>query len=109
MAISSDLIRGHTDTIILAHLMNQDNYGYRINRDIQEKTNNLFELKEATLYSAFRRLEKEGYIRSYWGGEDAGARRRYYSITPEGREAYARLLEDWEQAKSLIDQLIIIK
>lgn len=109
MAISSDLIRGHTDTIILAHLMNQDNYGYRINRDIQEKTNNLFELKEATLYSAFRRLEKEGYIRSYWGGEDSGARRRYYSITPEGREAYSQLLEDWDQAKDLIDQLISIK
>lgn len=108
MAISSDLIRGHTDTIILAHLMRQDDYGYSINKNIQEKTQNAFELKEATLYSAFRRLEKEGHIESYWGGENSGARRRYYSITPAGREAYSNLCNDWQQAKTMIDQLISI-
>ena len=39
------------------------------------------ELKEATLYTAFRRMETAGYIRSYWGDEAIGARRRYYSLS----------------------------
>lgn len=106
MSIASDLIRGHTETIILAHLIGHDGYGYEINKAIQEKTNNEFELKEATLYTAFRRLEQAGCISSYWGDEQTGARRRYYSITPSGREAYARNKEEWENAKQIIDRLI---
>lgn len=106
LSITSDIIRGHTDTIILAHLMNQNSYGYEINKAIKEKTNNEYELKEATLYTAFRRLEEAGYITSYWGDETTGARRRYYSITQEGREAYKRNKQDWETTKQLIDKLI---
>jgi len=81
MSIASDLIRGSTDTIILAHLLNKNSYGYEINKDIMEKTDNQYELKEATLYTAFRRLEEAGMISSYWGDETSGARRRYYKIT----------------------------
>lgn len=106
MSIASDLIRGHTDTIILSQLMTSDSYGYQINKVIQEKTNQEYELKEATLYSAFRRLEQTGYIISYWGNETTGARRRYYTITEEGREAYTKLREEWEYSKNIIDQLI---
>lgn len=106
LSIASDLIRGHTDTIILAHLFDADSYGYRINKAIQEKTDGMYELKEATLYTAFRRLEQNGCIRSYWGDENIGARRRYYSITPLGRETYNSLVQDWENAKRLIDKLI---
>ena len=62
MSIASDLIRGHTDTIILAQLLQEDSYGYKINKRIQELTQNEYELKEATLYTAFRRLEEAGYI-----------------------------------------------
>jgi DNA-binding PadR family transcriptional regulator len=65
MLITSDLIRGHTETIILAQLMQHDSYGYEINKTIHEKTNGRYELKEATLYSAFRRLENAKLIRSY--------------------------------------------
>lgn len=106
MSITSDLIRGHTDTIILAQLSGADSYGYQINKLIQEKTNQEYELKEATLYTAFRRLEQAGYICSYWGNETTGARRRYYTITKEGREAYQQMRDEWEHSKQLIDQLI---
>ena len=106
MSIASDLIRGHTDTIILAQLSGADSYGYQINKTIQERTNQTYELKEATLYSAFRRLEQAGYICSYWGNETTGARRRYYTITKEGREAYQQMRDEWEHSKQLIDHLI---
>lgn len=106
MSIASDLIRGNTDTIILANLMQGDSYGYKINKAIQEKSDGKYELKEATLYTAFKRLENNGCISSYWGNENIGARRRYYTITSLGREAYKSLLGDWENAKFLIDKLI---
>ncbi|MCP1101742.1 PadR family transcriptional regulator PadR [Aequitasia blattaphilus] len=106
MSMTSDMLRGHTETIILAHLMEHDSYGYQINKDILEKTNGIYELKEATLYSAFRRLEQMGNITSYWGNEGSGARRRYYAITEEGKEAYKNQISEWEKTKKIIDELI---
>jgi len=106
MSIASDLIRGHTETIILARLIGADNYGYEINKSIQQITDGKYELKEATLYTAFRRLEHAGCIASYWGNERTGARRRYYRITNLGRETYKALISEWESAKGMIDKLI---
>ena len=106
MSITGDLIRGHTDAIILANLLAGDSYGYQINKTISQKTGQKYELKEATLYSAFRRLEEMGYIVSYWGQEGSGARRRYYAITPAGRSAYDRMLSEWEEASSIITTLL---
>lgn len=106
MSITSDLIRGHTDTIILGSLIRGDSYGYKINKGILQSTNNQYELKEATLYTAFRRLEDAGFIRSYWGNEETGARRRYYSITNTGVDEYYRQRDEWNSAKALIDKLV---
>lgn len=108
MSITSDLLRGHTESIILAHLAQDDSYGYEINKSVKTLTQGNYELKEATLYSAFRRLEEQGYIQSYWGDQDSGARRRYYSITSDGHKALQRNYEDWEEAKTTIDQLIYL-
>ena len=106
MSIAGDLIRGHTDAIILARLLKSDSYGYEINKIISTLSSGRFELKEATLYTAFKRLEELGYIASYWGGNGAGARRRYYTITPAGREASHRLMQEWEETKEIMDKLL---
>ncbi len=105
LSIASDIIRGHTDTIILARLAAGDSYGYEINKAIEKKTSGRYELKEATLYTAFRRLEESGCITSYWGDETTGARRRYYAITDAGRRALRALRGEWEDARQMIDSL----
>ncbi len=107
MSIASDLIRGNTDMMILAQLMRKESYGYEINKNIQKKSGKQFELKEATLYGAFRRLEEAGFISSYWGDEQTGARRRYYSVTGPGREAFRCMVGDWRQACALIESMIV--
>ena len=106
MSIAGDLIRGHTDAIILARLLQSDSYGYEINKMISTLSSGRFELKEATLYTAFKRLEDTGCITSYWGDSGAGARRRYYTITPAGREACHRLLSEWNETKEIMDKIL---
>lgn len=106
MSITADLIRGHTETIILAQLLQRDSYGYEINKVVRQISGNRYELKEATLYSAFRRLEEAGQITSYWGGELTGARRRYYCITDAGRKYYNEQLALWKETKTIIGRLI---
>ena len=109
MFITSDLIRGHTETIIMAQLYNGDSYGYKINKAIQQASDGQYELKEATLYGAFRRLEENGYISSYWGDETTGARRRYYKLTQQGKDFYKLCCTEWAHAKTLIDTLVNVE
>ena len=106
MSLTSDIIRGHTETIILAQLLEHDSYGYEINKAIKDRTGGQYEAKEGTLYTAFRRLEQAGSIRSYWGDESAAARRRYYAITDEGRAVYLENKQEWQRVKQIIDCLI---
>lgn len=105
MNITSDTIYGYTDGIILRCLMDGDSYGYDLNSSVSKKSDHQYELKEATLYTTVRRLEKQGYVTSYWGEESAGARRRYYSITDKGKEYFHKRLQEWNTIKKLLDQL----
>jgi DNA-binding PadR family transcriptional regulator len=104
--LSSDLLRGHTDTIVLGALLHKDRYGFEIYNRILERTQEQYELKEATLYSAYKRLEKDGLISSYWGDETQGARRRYYHITEKGREQYQQNKRDWEFTQKILNHLL---
>lgn len=106
MSITADLIRGHTDTIILAKLMERDSYGYEINKAVYNASNQLYELKEATLYTAFKRLEDAGCISSYWGDQSTGARRKYYTITELGKQTYKQKIDEWLEVKRLLDTLL---
>ena len=104
--ISSDLLRGHTDTIILKLLMSGDKYGYEISKLIHSNTGGEYELKEATMYSGLKRLEKDGGITSYWGDGTQGGRRKYYRLNESGRNTYFENKKNWELAKRVLDQLL---
>ena len=106
MALSADLLRGYTDTIILRRLSCGDSYGYHISKEVALISSGGLEMKEATLYTAFRRLETAGFIRSYWGDENTGARRRYYAITEDGLTQLAHDLAVWEETKTMMDRLL---
>lgn len=104
--ISSDLLRGHTDTIILKLLLDGDKYGYEITKLIYELSGQQYELKEATMYSSLKRLEQEGHISSYWGDETQGGRRKYYHVTAKGRKLYTLNISNWESAKETLEKLL---
>lgn len=104
--LSSDLLRGHTDTIILGFLLDGDKYGYEINKLIHMRSGCLYDLKEATMYSSLKRLEKDGQITSYWGDETQGSRRKYYCITQEGNKLYKSNKQNWDFAKKILDKLL---
>lgn len=105
--VSSDLIRGHIDTVILKVLHEGDNYGYEIIKAIFQKSNCEYELKEPSLYTSLKRLEKEKCIDSYWGDESQGGRRKYYHITQLGVETMNKAIEQWMVAQKIINAILI--
>ena len=71
MAISSDVIRGYNDTMILYLLLDKPSYGYEISKQIKTLSNEKYVIKETTLYSAFTRMERNGYIESFSNQDNA--------------------------------------
>lgn len=104
--VNIDLIRGHVDTIILKSLYYEDKYGYEILNEIKEKSKGMYTLKQPTLYSCLKRLEKQGYIRSYKGDTSNGAQRVYYSLQPAGRAFLESDQHQWEFSRTIIDSLL---
>ncbi|MCR5254759.1 MAG: PadR family transcriptional regulator [Acetatifactor sp.] len=107
--ISSDVIRGYNDTMILSILLLEPSYGYEISKQIKTITDGKYIIKETTLYSAFTRMEKNGFIESFTVEKDMegnGKKRTYYRITEEGRKYYESKCEEWELTKDVVQKFI---
>ena len=107
--ISSDVIRGYNDTMILSILMKAPSYGYEISKQIKQITEEKYIIKETTLYSAFTRMEKNGYIESFVADPDpegTGKKRTYYRVTDAGKDFYREKCEEWELTKEVIERFI---
>jgi PadR family transcriptional regulator, regulatory protein PadR len=104
--LTSDLLRGHTDTIILKLLLEGDKYGYEIAKLVHEHSHGQYELNEATMYSSLKRLENDGSITSYWGDQSQGGRRKYYAASPSGKELYLLNRRNWHLAKDILATLL---
>lgn len=107
-SINSDLIRGNVTTIILKALLDEDRYGYDILREIEVKSGGQYKLKQPTLYSCLKRLEKQGLISSYWGDESdtEGGRRRYYALTEAGKNYLQKMQSEYEYSRTILDSLL---
>ena len=105
-AFAADLLRGHTETIVLGILNRSDSYGFEIFRTIRDATGGTHEIKEATLYASYRRLLNDGLVEAYWGDETQGGRRKYYRITDAGRAVYRDNVQAWVVTRGIIDSLL---
>jgi len=105
-AFAADLLRGHTDTIVLAVLSQGESYGFEIFKTIRDATGGAYEIKEATLYASYRRLLKDGLVEAYWGDETQGGRRKYYRITDAGLAVYHENVRAWVITRGIIDSLL---
>ncbi|NLJ40570.1 MAG: helix-turn-helix transcriptional regulator [Clostridiales bacterium] len=106
MKYSGEILRGNTETIILAILKEKDSYGYEIMKTIIDGSEGLFNIKDATIYTAFKRMERDGLITGYWGDKEGGARRKYYRISEKGRDFYAQKVEEWKRVNIILNNLI---
>ncbi|KGR85423.1 PadR family transcriptional regulator [Lysinibacillus odysseyi] len=107
MDINKEVLKGHIDTLLLALLESRDMYGYELAKMVREKSGDQFELKEGTLYLSLKRLEKNGWIESYWSDEQGpGGRRKYYQLTEEGMTGLEQKRKEWEFVKNLMDMFL---
>jgi PadR family transcriptional regulator, regulatory protein PadR len=106
MEINRDFVRGCTSLFILS-LLNQEGslYGYQITKLIKEKTENMLDYKEGTLYPALYKLEQELCIKSEYT-EVNGRKRRNYTITEKGMRQLAVKEKEWHTVTKLVNGVI---
>jgi PadR family transcriptional regulator PadR len=95
--------------MILYVLLEEPSYGYEISKEIRLLTEEKYVIKETTLYSAFTRMEKNGYIESFIADQNAegnGKKRTYYRITDSGRSYYDEKCREWLLTKEVVERFI---
>ncbi len=106
MEIEKETLKGYIDTIILSLLHQKDLYGYELSKRVKEESQGSFEIKEGTLYLAFKRIEKNGYAESYWEESHTGGRRKYYHITDQGSKYLVQKKLEWIFLKGLMEHFL---
>ena len=96
------LKKGVMDMLVLALLTQNDRYGYEIVSTISE----YIEISEGTIYPLFNRLKKEKYVETYLKESSTGPSRKYYHITNEGRAAYNKMRQEWDDFSGVINMLL---
>ena len=74
---------------ILVALADEDRHGYAVIKDVAARTGGRLRLSAGTLYRSIDRMVQQGLIREIYSRparEMDDQRRRYYRITPFGRE-----------------------
>jgi DNA-binding PadR family transcriptional regulator len=105
MDLFGDTLRGYTDAIILSILSEGDSYGYLINQTISKRTNERFVLTEATLYTAFKRLESALLIESYWVDTNP-VKRKYYAITNLGKSVLNEKKDSFIETTQILETFL---
>jgi transcriptional regulator len=103
---STDVIQGTLDLLILRTLSLEPMHGYGIARRIEQISRGVFKVNPGSLLTAFKRLEREGYLDAEWRTSDNSRRARYYSLTRAGRKQLAAETEIWNRRGNAVARLL---
>lgn len=101
------LLKGHTDLLILSLLSERAMYGYELIKELDRRSDGLFRLHQGTLYPALHRLERAGLVQGRWRrSAKAQQRRRYYSATPTGASWLREQSSAWQRFSAAVDDVL---
>jgi len=92
-----DLFPGALEMMILESLRRQPAHGYALVQHIQQRSNNLLQVEEGSLYPALQRLLKARLVKAEWGVSTTNRRVRTYQITATGLRHLEREISSFEQ------------
>ena len=96
MEYRRELLKGSTDSLLLALLIGEPMYGYQLVKALEQRSHGYFQFREGTLYPALHRLEKDGLLQGEWQLSPNGQKRRYYHVTDHGRTEMGARLSRWQ-------------
>ncbi len=96
MKISKDLVAASAAPLVLSILREGESYGYAIIQKVRDLSDGQMEWTDGMLYPVLHRLEEQGLISASWQVSEAGRKRKYYSLTAQGKKELADQKRQWE-------------
>lgn len=101
-----DLFRGALEMMVLRSLMREPMHGYALVQHIKQRSNELLQVEEGSLYPALQRMLREGLVKAEWEISASKRRVRTYRITPAGKKHLEREVSSFEQMLEGITQVL---
>lgn len=95
MKLAKDLVAASTVPLVLAILEKGESYGYAIIQRVRDLSKDEIEWTDGMLYPVLHWLEENGQVHTRWATSDSGRKRKYYFLTPEGRNELASHKAQW--------------
>src|SRR5580658_3264976 len=95
--LSSDMLKGTLDMMILRTLATGDAHGHTIAKVIERTSEDVLEVEQGSLYPALHRLENRGWVSSYWGPSENNRKAKFYRLTAAGRKQLGRETSRWRR------------
>jgi PadR family transcriptional regulator PadR len=103
---TGDVVQGTLDMLILKTLALEPMHGYGIATRIEEMSRGVFKVNAGSLFVAFRRLQREGWIVGEWRESKNNRRARYYSLTARGRNQLGEEKALWDKQAAAIARIL---
>lgn len=103
---SGSLVQGTLDMLILKTLALEPMHGYGIAQRIEQISGDVFKVNPGSLFPAFRRLERAGWIKPMWKPTENNRRAKYYTLTPRGRKQFEQQTAEWTRQTAAISRIL---
>ena len=97
--------KGSAEFLVLSLLEGHPRHGYEISKLIEIRSDGALRFHVTSLYPLLHRLEKQGWIEGRWVEKAEQRRRRYYSLTAQGRKALLSHRKSWKAFVAAISQI----
>jgi PadR family transcriptional regulator, regulatory protein PadR len=106
MPMEAPLPGGVLDLLILQALARKRLHGYGIAQYIQQRSRDVLEIAEGTLYPTLQRLLVKGWVSAEWGVSENNRKARYYTLTKLGRKQLERELTQYKIVAAAVARVI---
>lgn len=106
MSVNKELVKGSTSILVLGVLEEKEMYGYQIIKELEQRSETVFSLKEGTLYPILHVLEQDGFLEAYWEDTSSARKHRFYRITKKGRKELDRQKEEWKEYAGAVGKVL---
>jgi len=103
--LSKELIGASANLIILAVFAKGNNYGYDILNTVKKLSDGKTQWSNGSIYPVLKKMEAQGFIKSYWRMEEKQRPRKYYNLTETGMAELQNKKDDWVMVNDMLTKL----
>lgn len=107
--MNKELMKGSTSLLVLGVLEKEEMYGYQIIKELERRSENVFSMKEGTLYPILHSLEQDGLLEARWAESESARKRKYYRITKKGLKALYSQKEEWQTYAAAVGSVLQLR